>query len=270
MLRDVVSYFRGDTMRYEYNLSPPDFTVENISILSNPRPLGHKYNCRNGRPKYGFLYTACGTLEYAFLDSGNSLSVKAGGLIFIPRNCRYICTYAEENTEVKSVQFDLASGQLPPFLSHPTLIELPNVGEQIDAFFKPMKNHAAPHPFYYLSCFYSLLWNIVENRSDIPAKYKKLQASISHMNEHYRESFPVSYYASLCGMSEVNFRRLFREYVGHSPIDYRNNVRLTNARIKLQSGEYNVSEAAETCGFSNLSFFIRSYKKKYGYTPKKE
>ena len=55
-----------------------------------------------------------------------------------------------------------------------------------------------------------------------------------------------------------------------SPIAYRNDVRLNHARLNLQSGEYNVSEAAEASGFSNLSFFIRLYKAKYGYTPKKE
>jgi len=71
-------------------------------------------------------------------------------------------------------------------------------------------------------------------------------------------------------MSEVNFRRLFREYRNQSPIEYRNELRLQNAQIKLQSGEYNVSETAQLCGFSNLSFFIRLYKKKYGHTPKQE
>ena len=71
-------------------------------------------------------------------------------------------------------------------------------------------------------------------------------------------------------MSEANFRRLFREFLGVSPIDYRNDIRLTHAKNKRQSGEYNVSEAAYKSGFTNLSFFIRLYKKKYGHTPKNE
>ena len=71
-------------------------------------------------------------------------------------------------------------------------------------------------------------------------------------------------------MSEAGFRRLFREYMGASPVDHRNEIRLLHAKSKLQSGEYNVSEAAYESGFSNLSFFIRLYKKKFGYTPKKK
>ena len=58
--------------------------------------------------------------------------------------------------------------------------------------------------------------------------------------------------------------------LGLSPVEYRNNLRLQSAKLKLESGEYNVSETAEACGFSNLSFFIRLYKKTYGCTPKKQ
>ena len=87
----------------------------------------------------------------------------------------------------------------------------------------------------------------------------------------FKKRYPEMFldYVKRCNMSEVNFRRLFKEYTGMSPIEYRNNIRLINAKNKLQSDEYNVSETAELCGFSNLSFFIRLYKKKYGCTPKR-
>ena len=103
-----------------------------------------------------------------------------------------------------------------------------------------------------------------------PGKYRRLRPALTELAERFSENKSVSYYASLCNMSEGSFRRLFHEYIGTSPIEYRNQVRLQSARRKLQSGEYNVSEVAELCGFSNLSFFIRLYKKKYGYTPKQE
>jgi AraC-like DNA-binding protein len=220
--------------------------------------------------KHGFIFTVSGRMLDIF-HSGEKecISVDAGEMIFIPKRSVYTGVYLEENTEIKIIQFDIAAGELPEYLSKPEKIELPNVGELVEAFFKPAKNNTANHPFYYLSCLYKLLWQIDESYSRIPTKYKKLQAALSEISEYWQDNQPVSYYAELCNMSEVNFRRLFREYTGMSPIEYRNDVRLTNARNKLQSGEYNVSEVAELCGFSNLSFFIRLYKKKYGYTPKK-
>ena len=262
---------QGDPMKYQYQLKEPQFRVENIDIQNVSRPKDYKHTFRNGRFKHGFIYTVSGRMQDVFQEKDQSdICVNAGELIFIPKNTVYTGIYLEENTEIKIVQFDLSGGTLPDYLSAPVKIDLPKAGELIEAFFKPSENRTSGHPFYYLSCLYDLLWQIDESDSKIPAKFKNLQPALSEITEHWNESRSVADYAKLCNMSEVNFRRLFKEYTRLSPIDYRNDLRLSNARSKLQSGEFNVSEAAELCGFSNLSFFIRLYKKKYGHTPKKE
>ena len=258
-------------MKFQYSLQEPNFRIGNIDIQNVSRPKNYKHTFRYGRDKHGIIYVISGKMKDVFQSKNiEDMYTNAGELIFVPQKTVYTGIYLEENTEIKIVQFDLVSGELPEYLSTPKKIELPNVGELIESFFKPTKNRTVSHSFYYLSCLYKLLWQIDESYSRIPTKYKKLQAALSEISEHWKNNQPVSHYAELCNMSEVNFRRLFREYTGMSPIEYRNDIRLTNARNKLQSGEYNVSEAAELCGFSNLSFFIRLYKKKYGYTPKKE
>ena len=256
-------------MKYQYILQEPDFRVGGIDIQNVSRPMGYKHTFRCGRGKHGFIYTVNGRTRNRF-SAEKELYVSEGELIFIPKSTVYSVTYLEENTEIKIVQFDLVSGKLPDYLSTPAKISLTGAEGLIEAFFKPTEHHTASHPFYYLSCLYELLWRIDESESGIPTKYKKLKAALSEITKHWNKNEPVAYYAELCNMSEVNFRRLFKEYTGHSPIDYRNDLRLINAKNKLQSGEYNVSEVSELCGFSNLSFFIRLYKKKYGYTPKKE
>ncbi len=258
-------------MKYQYNLQEPNFTVENIDIQNVSRPKNYKHSFRNGRTKHGFVYTVSGQmLDIFHTGDKESICVAAGELMFIPAGSIYTGVYLDEHTEIKIIQFDIAMGELPQYLSKPVKIKLPNAGELVESFFKPVEAHTSNHPFYYLSRLYTLLWQIDESYSRIPTKHKKLQAALSEFTEYWQKNETVSYYADLCNMSEVNFRRLFREYTGMSPIEYRNDIRLTNARNKLQSGEYNVSEVAELCGFSNLSFFIRLYKKKYGYTPKKE
>ncbi len=258
-------------MKYKYVLAEPNFRVENIDIQNVSRPKDYRHTFKNGREKHGFIYTVSGKMKDVFRSDGmNGICVSSGELIFIPKSTVYTGVYLEENTEIKIVQFDIIQGKLPKYMSAPVKIELPRAGELIEAFFKPVKNRISNHPFYYLSCLYNLLWQIDESYSVIPAKYKRLQAALSEIAEYWDKNTPVAYYAELCSMSEVNFRRLFKEYTGLSPIDYRNDIRLSNAKSKLKSGEYNVSEVAELCGFSNLSFFIRLYKKKYGYTPKKE
>ena len=254
-------------MRFEFNLQAPNFTVKNIDTLNVSRPKNYKYSHRKGRPKHGFVYTVKGVMRDTFYADGEThIDAKAGEVVFIPKDCAYTGTYLEEDTELKIVQFDLAEGVLPEYLTYPHKIVLPEAEERIGAFFRP----GITHPLYYLSCLYNLLWQIDEAYSKIPTTYRKLQAALSDISTNYADSKPISDYAALCGMSEVNFRRLFHKYTGKSPIQHRNDIRLQNAKIMLQSGQYNVSEAAEACGFSSLSFFIRLYKKKFGYTPKKE
>ena len=260
----------GDVMRYEYKLDRPDFTVKNIDILNVARPKDYIHIHRDGRCKHGFVYTVSGTMCYEIFDSEQVFYANKGEIMFFPKDCVYSGRYFEEDTEIKIIQFDIEGDILPPYLKCPGRIDFPEAGKMIEDFFDPIQNHIMGHPFYYLSCVYELLWQIDESFAKLPAKYKKLGAALTEISEYYYKNEKISYYAGLCDMSEVNFRRLFRQYTGRSPIEYRNDIRLDIAKIKLSSGEYNVSEASEEVGFSNLSFFIRLYKKKFGYTPKKE
>lgn len=258
-------------MRYEYSMPKPNFSVENIQVINVIRGKSHINFFREGRANHGFIYVVRGAIRCDF--SGNtpeSIPVTSGEVLFVPRGTVYSTTYTAEETEIKIVQFDLISGELPHYLTTPLKPALPNAGELVEAFWKPPDSYAFGHPFYSLSCFYDLMWQLDLSQSRIPSRYKKLQPALMALSADFSHNQPIGYYAALCSISEPTFRRLFREYTGLSPVEYRNDLRLGAARMKLQSGEYNVSEAAESSGFSNLSFFIRLYKKKYGHTPKKE
>ena len=258
-------------MKFQYLLQDPDFRVGNIDVQTVSRLKNYRHSFLGGREKHGFVYVVNGKMLDSFVGcSVDDLPSYKGELVFIPKGSRYTGAYMEENTIIKIIQFDILSGELPEYLSTPVKLNLPNAYELVEAFFSPIENHTAYHPFYYLSCLYGLLWKIDESYSRLPRKYKKLQPALTEMVGNWNENRKVSYYAELCDMSETNFRRLFGEYMGMSPIDYRNDIRLVNAKAMLQSGEYNVSEVAFESGFSNLSFFIRLYKKKYGHTPKQD
>ena len=232
-------------MKFQYYFQEPDLIVKNIDIQTVSRPKSYRHSFRNGRTKHGFIYIVSGAMEDVFSTEGKkSLICRAGELIFIPKGSIYTGIYLEENTKIKIIQFDLESGVLPEYMNTPVKIQLPNAGELIEAFFQPVERHLFHHPFYYFSCLYRLLWEIDKNDTSLPKKYKRLQAALSEMVTYFDQNKAISYYAALCDMSEVNFRRLFREYIGMSPIDYRNELRLNNARALLKSGEYNVSEAA--------------------------
>lgn len=252
-------------MRFFSRQAQQNFSVAYIDILNVSWLKNRKYSCRNGRKNYGFIYVTHGSMRYDFLgEIPETLCINAGTLLYIPKNCAYSVIYLEDNTAHKNIQFDLISGSLPEYLSAPKVIPIANAKDIVEAFFRQQDSHL----FYRLSCLYQLLWHVENCCSGLPVKYKRIFPALTAMSECRAFSAPISYYAELCEMSEVNFRRIFKEYTGKTPVEYRNDLRLEDAKSRIESGEYNVSEAAEASGFVNLSFFSRLYKKKYGHTPK--
>lgn len=241
-----------------------------VDIETASRPKNYKFWDHKGRERYGFIYVSRGCLHYSFDDKKYpDIAVGENELIFIPAGCTYQYI-ACEDTDLNAVQFRVADGELPPYLTIPDKIPLPNAGKLIENFFAPHKNRSINHPFYYMSCLFRLLWHIDEYQNRVPAKYKRIKPALLELNEKYHANRSIDYYADLCGMSAPTFYRLFKEYTQMSPIEYRNNLRLQHAQTMLRSGEYTVSETAALCGFSNLSYFTRLYKKQFGRSPKNE
>ena len=98
-------------------------------------------------------------------------------------------------------------------------------------------------------------------KPNISKKFKKILPSVKDIEKNFFENKKILFYADLCNMSESNFRKVFKEYTGFSPIEYRNIMRCKEVKQLLDSGEFTVSEAAYTVGFNNMSFFYEVYNK---------
>ena len=257
-------------MRKMYKPGEPRLRVEDISVVIVKRDKDYTHSYKNGRLFHGFIYLFSGSMRDDFSEGENqSINLAMGDLVFIPKGTSYIGNYLEDGTEIRIVQFDITSGELPECLKSPVKLALPNARELMEVFFQ--RTEPAPdRTLYYLSCLYRLIFEAESFLSRPQPKYRRLRRALAELLESFDKEYPVSYYSALADMSEVNFRRLFREYTGKSPIEYRNDLRLEVAKARIQSDEYNVSEAAESVGFTNLSFFIRLYKRKYGHTPKQD
>lgn len=68
------------------------------------------------------------------------------------------------------------------------------------------------------------------------------------------------------GFSRAHFSREFKKYIGVSIIEYVNYVKCDRARMLMNKGN-SVSEAAVLCGFNNLSYFSKMYRKIIGNLP---
>ncbi|WP_321390044.1 AraC family transcriptional regulator [uncultured Desulfuromusa sp.] len=69
------------------------------------------------------------------------------------------------------------------------------------------------------------------------------------------------------GLSRSKLHRCFHKVYGCSPFDYLRQQRLQTAMLLLQHGEVNVTEAALTVGYTNLSYFAKAFKSAFGIAP---
>ena len=92
---------------------------------------------------------------------------------------------------------------------------------------------------------------------------------IEYLQKEYRQPVSLPLLAAKTGFSHYYLCHVFREITGYSIFQYMNLLRCTNAQKLLLSGS-TVSEAALSCGFEDLSYFTRVYKRCMGHTPSQD
>ncbi len=70
------------------------------------------------------------------------------------------------------------------------------------------------------------------------------------------------------GRSQEHVCRQARRYLGLSPTQYVNRIRIQHAAMLLAGTGRTLPEIAHDCGFENLSYFHRLFREQYGTTPR--
>ena len=249
-----------------------DFCIGNIECIKVRRYGGFDFPYPDGRRKDGFIYVDSGKIHYDFISSDLGVAkLSEGDLIFVPRGYGYTAHYKYDGTAITIVQFDLVLGELPEALTKPTRLFIPDAARLISELIThPDSTEIGDgRAMYATAKVYELLWKSVTSLRSSESKLlaNKLAPALSDLMINYEKQHSISYYASLCFMSETAFRRAFGEYTGLSPIEYRNKLRIEEADRLIRSKEYTIKEAAEAVGFTNISFFHRVYKNHFGHTP---
>lgn len=68
-------------------------------------------------------------------------------------------------------------------------------------------------------------------------------------------------------MSRNEFFRWFREQFGITPVDYINKERIKLAKQLLAQKNSTITEVSYQCGFADVNYFVRLFKKTEGVTP---
>ena len=88
------------------------------------------------------------------------------------------------------------------------------------------------------------------------------------VNAHLADEgwFPGGLCAEMC-LSESQLGRKLKAMTGHTISSFVMRARLNKAKQLLSRRDRSIKEVAFACGFSDLSYFSRSFRKVFGYTP---
>lgn len=98
------------------------------------------------------------------------------------------------------------------------------------------------------------------------ASADRAKGIMTYMRKNFAKSISLDDIAEHIGISKYHLSREFKQLTGTTIFDSLNIIRCKEARHMLSDGA-TVSETAYACGFENLSYFSRTFKKYTGKLP---
>lgn len=93
--------------------------------------------------------------------------------------------------------------------------------------------------------------------------------AITKIFNDYNKPISIDELAELCHLSKFYFCRVFKETTGDTPSNYIIHHRINIARAMLKDKSKSIQQVATLCGYNDISYFYRCYKKITGSTPRK-
>lgn len=215
------------------------------------------------------------------LNSQDVLLVGCGALHRgTPENCAYECII---------VDLKMLLLQYPNSVENP-LLQMINLQTEIRNPLITMDHVARPivtqlfsalskkEPFLEFSVYgllFSLLYQLysagdvyTRNSSDINSSLKSIAAVTDWINKNFSEPIRLEDLSRIAQVTPKYLCRLFKAYTGKTIVQYVNEIRIENACYEMLERNKNVTEAAFFCGFNDLSYFAKIFKRHKGISPK--
>ncbi len=257
------------------------------------------YHIDKPHPKYEMAYHWHSELELIRIISGKlfvSLDNKeyeasAGDVIFVnsetvhgavPKDCTYECIVfnaqylSATNPEIRSFMDDLVNHAAYVSEVHrKNADEIPAVAERL---FDAVSKEKSAGAFFVTGLFYELFGIIYKdklysrsikiNSFHNEKNVVTLKKALAFIRKSYDSQITLEEIAAETGFSPKYLCAFFKEMTGKTPFEYLNLYRVERAARKLMNSDAPVTQVAYSCGFNDLSYFIRLFKKIKGVTPK--
>lgn len=97
--------------------------------------------------------------------------------------------------------------------------------------------------------------------------HSRLHFVLHYIQQHLTERISMDTLSRKAYLSRNHFFKWFREQFGLTPLDYINRERVKLAKQLLSDPKNTISAVSHHCGFSDLNYFVRLFRKTEGITP---
>lgn len=107
-----------------------------------------------------------------------------------------------------------------------------------------------------------------KSRGTSTEQLQKEHLLFDYIAKHYRESITTADLARFCHVTESYFCRFFKKHFGRTPTTYLNEYRIDKAVQQLRNTQDSITTIALEIGYTDISYFTKTFKKIMGITPK--
>ena len=93
------------------------------------------------------------------------------------------------------------------------------------------------------------------------------QQAVDYLAENFREKISLASLAAALEISIPRLKRVFREQVGQSMVNYLISLRISEAKRLIRQGNMSFTQIAEQVGYETIYYFSRQFKQHTGMTP---
>lgn len=133
---------------------------------------------------------------------------------------------------------------------------------EYDSLYRTMANH------YFAIQFFN--W---KKQFEIKASFEneiyanEIKKAVAYIDENLYNKISFSHLSAELNLSERNFRKVFKDYLGVSPKTYMQERRLEIAAEKLRQGGETINEISDLLGYYSQYQFSRDFKKRFDVSP---
>ena len=96
--------------------------------------------------------------------------------------------------------------------------------------------------------------------------FETVKSALKYIRKNYSSKITLDQLSRAVHTNKYTLCRDFKKIAGQTVVEYINSYRTQRAADYISSG-YTVAEAARLCGFENISFFTKTFKKNLGVLP---